>query len=213
MSAAHKNNFLSIVVIATALAGIGLTYDGRRTSGAPPQPAAAAAPPSLLAAVPEASMSALRPMPAALPVRIDIPSIRVDAPLTTVHRDKDGSIATPPDGNRDLAGWFDGSVSPGASGTAVLVGHVDTRQGPAVFYDLGALPKGKKIIVTRADGTRATFIVYGIAVYDKDRFPATTVYRSTAAPELRVITCGGSYSKARGYSGNVVVYARLAATG
>ncbi|MFC8874714.1 class F sortase, partial [Streptomyces ardesiacus] len=36
------------------------------------------------------------------------------------------------------------------------------------------------------------------------------VYGSKGTPELRVITCGGGFTKQNGYDGNVVAFARLA---
>lgn len=92
------------------------------------------------------------------------------------------------------------------------MGHVDNESGPAVFYSLGTLKPGHRVEVTRYDGRVAVFQVYGVEVYAKDEFPGVRVYRDTGHPELRVITCGGAYSRAGGYDGNVVVFARLVAT-
>jgi hypothetical protein len=87
---------------------------------------------------------------------------------------------------------------------------VNTADGPAVFYRLGALLPGDTVEVTRADGTVATFQVYRIAEYDKDAFPTMTVYGATRNPELRLITCGGVFDPAtRSYLDNIVAYARL----
>lgn len=92
------------------------------------------------------------------------------------------------------------------------MGHVDNESGPAVFYSLGALKKGSTIDVVRDDGTTAIFTIYGIEVFTKAEFPAKRIYRDTEDPELRVITCGGTYTKDSGYSGNVVVFARMSKT-
>ena len=94
-------------------------------------------------------------------------------------------------------------------GTSVIVGHVDNMKGPAVFYGLGSLQKGNHIEVARFDGRTAVFEVYGVEVFDKATFPGTRVYGDTGQPELRVITCGGGFSRSRGYDGNVVAFARL----
>jgi hypothetical protein len=94
----------------------------------------------------------------------------------------------------------------------VVVGHVDNEAGPAVFYGLGSLKRGAHVEVTRFDGRVAVFEVYGIEVFSKEDFPGVRVYGDTGHPELRVITCGGGYSKAHGYDGNVVAFARLVAT-
>ena len=91
----------------------------------------------------------------------------------------------------------------------MVVGHVDNKQGPAVFYNLGALKKGNRVEIARRDGKTAVFEIYGIEVFEKNNFPGDRVYASKGAPELRVITCGGGFSKKHGYDGNVVVFARL----
>ncbi|MCZ4118904.1 class F sortase [Streptomyces sp. H39-S7] len=149
------------------------------------------------------------PLAAADPERIRIPAIGVDASLMRLGLDAAGRLQTPPETERPLAGWYAGGAAPGAPGGAVLAGHVDTREGPAVFYRLGGLHKGDRIEVDRADGRTAVFTVYGIEVYDKREFPTERVYGATPDAELRVITCGGEFSKAAGYLANVVVYARL----
>jgi LPXTG-site transpeptidase (sortase) family protein len=141
--------------------------------------------------------------------RIAIREIRVDAPVTPVGLDSDGWVDAPPPEDPNLAGWFTGAVSPGETGTAVIDGHVDNAQGPAVFYGLGSLKKGSHIEVQRRDRKTAVFEVYGIKVFEKQNFPGNRVYSSTGKPELRVITCGGGFSKQHGYAGNVVVFARL----
>ncbi|MEU1027009.1 sortase, partial [Streptomyces sp. NPDC005904] len=104
-----------------------------------------------------------------------------------------------------------GAASPGEQGTAVVVGHVDNQQGPAVFYGLGSLKKGQHIEVRRKDKKTAIFKIYGIEVFDKSDFPGKRVYGNSGTPELRVITCGGGFSKQSGYDSNVVVFARLTA--
>ncbi|WP_308407697.1 class F sortase [Streptomyces sp. RKAG337] len=149
------------------------------------------------------------PLTAAAPERIRVPVIGVDAPLMRLGLDTTGHLQTPPESERGLAGWYAGGAAPGAPGAAVLAGHVDTREGPAVFYELGGLHKGDRIEIDRADRRTAVFTVYGIEVYEKQDFPTDRVYGATPDAELRVITCGGVFSKAAGYLGNVVVYARL----
>ncbi|WP_367319275.1 class F sortase [Streptomyces sp. HUAS ZL42] len=174
----------------------------------PPQPASAAAADSR--AGQGASGQTPDPLPYSMADRVRIPAIHVDAPVIPVGLDSDGWVGAPPPEDPNLAGWFTGAVSPGEKGTAVVVGHVDNRQGPAVFYGLGALRKGSRIEVARQDGKTAVFEIYGIEVFEKNNFPGDRVYASKGAPELRVITCGGGFSRQNGYAGNVVVFARLA---
>ncbi|WP_329425884.1 class F sortase [Streptomyces sp. NBC_01268] len=195
------------VVAVVLLIGVHLLRGGAdelRADG-PPQPLAAAAP-DTAGTLPEAAPD---PLAASLPVRVRIASVRIDAPVAEVGLDADGWIEAPPPDERASAGWFTGAVTPGERGTAVVVGHVDTPEGRGVFYDLGALAKGRRVEIARADGRTAVFTVYGIEVVPKDGFPADRVYGSTGRPELRLITCGGPYAQDGGYEGNVVVSARL----
>jgi LPXTG-site transpeptidase (sortase) family protein len=196
------------VIALVLLTGLALIRNGSgEFDVGPPQPASAAAAESRTAG--GTFSGAPAPLPYSLVDRVRIPSIQVDAPVMPVGLDIDGWVAAPPPDDPNLAGWFTGAVSPGEKGTAVIVGHVDNMRGPAVFYGLGALKKGSRIEVQRKDGKTAAFEIYGIEVFAKNNFPGDRVYGSKGAPELRVITCGGGFSKQHGYDGNVVVFARL----
>ncbi|WP_328875332.1 class F sortase [Streptomyces sp. NBC_00287] len=196
------------VIALVLLTGLALIRNGSgEFDVGPPQPASAAAADSR---VPGSTFTnAPAPLPYAEPDRVRIPAIRVDAPMMPVGLDAAGWVGAPPPEDPNLAGWFSGAVSPGEKGTAVVVGHVDNQQGPAVFYGLGALQKGNRVEVTRKDGKTTVFEIYGIEVFEKNNFPGDRVYRSKGTAELRVITCGGGFSKQNGYNGNVVVFARL----
>ncbi|MHA6758465.1 class F sortase [Streptacidiphilus sp. PAMC 29251] len=209
-----RNRALALVLTAALGAGAWMLYDGAQTVH-PPQPSAADAfaDPAAggLPAVPGATAGtpAVKPLPASVPVRIKIPSIQVDAPVTLLNLDKTNQLQVPPDTNRNLAGWYQGGAAPGAAGNAIMDGHVDTKQGPAVFYNLGSLHKGNTVEIDRKDGTAALFSVDAIEVYEKSAFPSSRVYGATKDPQLRLITCGGGYHKNTGYLGNVVLYAHL----
>ncbi|MFJ7625280.1 class F sortase [Streptomyces sp. NPDC097595] len=196
-----------------ALSGLALMRNGADLSPGPPQPVAAASvghqnnAPAAPAAGP-----AVKPLPYAPVARVAIPDIQVDAPVIDVNLDPDGWIETPPPEDPNLAGWYQNGIAPGQTGTSVIVGHVDNKAGPAVFYGLGSLKKGDHIEIDRSDDRVAVFEVYGVEVFAKNDFPGARVYGDTGQPELRVITCGGGYTKANGYDGNVVVFARLVET-
>ncbi|WP_282701701.1 class F sortase [Streptomyces sp. CC219B] len=196
------------VIALVLLTGLALIRNGSgEFDVGPPQPASAAAadsrmPGGTFANTPD-------PLPYAVPDRVRISAIRVDAPMMPVGLDADGWVAAPPPEDPNLAGWFTGAVSPGEKGTAVVVGHVDNKQGPAVFYGLGALKKGNRVEIARKDGKTAVFEIYGIEVFEKNNFPGDRVYASKGGAELRVITCGGGFSQQDGYAGNVVAFARL----
>lgn len=132
--------------------------------------------------------------------------------MTRVGLDAAGSLRAPPSDEPGLAGWYGDGTPPGSAGTAVATGHVDTPAGdPGVFYNLGALTEGATIEISRADRRTAVFAVRAVELYDRKKFPSEKVYGSSGRPELRLITCGGGYTKRTGYLGNVVVYATLTA--
>ncbi|AZQ32822.1 class F sortase [Streptomyces cyaneochromogenes] len=196
------------VIALVLLTGLALIRNGSgEFEVGPPQPASAAAADRQVSGGVFAGVT--QPLPYALPDRVRIPSIQVDAPVIPVGLDVDGWVGAPPPEDPNLGGWFTGSVSPGEKGTAVVVGHVDNTQGPAVFYSLGALKRGGRVEVSRQDGKTAVFEVYGVEVFAKNNFPGDRVYASKGSAELRVITCGGGFSKQNGYDGNVVAFASL----
>ncbi|MEU7058626.1 class F sortase [Streptomyces sp. NPDC046197] len=197
------NTAIATVTVVALCSGAWLLHGGA-VMHAPPQPAAAEGLPE-----PGEERLAARALPPSPPNRIRIPSIRVNAPLMGLGLTKSGSLDVPPAGQKNLAGWYEAGTTPGETGTAIVAGHVDNTEGPAVFYDLGALKKGSSIEVDRRDGTVAEFTVDAVEVYQARNFPDEKVYGAAKRPELRVITCGGGYSRTSGYQGNVVVFAHL----
>ncbi|NHO81741.1 class F sortase [Micromonospora sp. CMU55-4] len=149
--------------------------------------------------------------PASRPVRLAVPAIKVNAPVTPVGQAKDGSVDVPPLTEHDQTGWYDRGAVPGDPGRAIIVGHVDTKSGPAVFYRLRSLKPGARIQVTRADRSVVTFKVDSVEYFDKSNLPAARVYGDSGPAELRLITCGGEWVGGRtGYQDNVIVFASLA---
>jgi antitoxin (DNA-binding transcriptional repressor) of toxin-antitoxin stability system len=151
--------------------------------------------------------------PTAVPVRLQIPSIGVDTGLQRLGRDVHGAVDVPKGRHKwDMAGWYagEGGTRPGDPGSAVLLGHVDSTSGPAVFYRLRELRPGDQVEVVRADRTVARFTVDRVEQYPKARFPTDDVYYPTMTPKLRLVTCGGSFDPLRGhYRSNVIVFASL----
>jgi len=145
----------------------------------------------------------------AAPARVTIPAIGVDSPLAQIGVDPAGALVPPED--FAVAGWFAAGPAPGEVGPAVLAGHVDDRSGPAVFFRLEELRPGDQVVVTGTDGLPVAFSVTRVASYPKTDFATTEVYGPTAVPELRLITCGGTFDRSRrSYTDNVVVFARVA---
>ncbi|MEG8278629.1 class F sortase [Streptomyces sp. AHA2] len=153
----------------------------------------------------------LRPLPHSRATRLLVPYLRIDAPVMSLGLDRDHRLTAPPDDDPKLVGWYEQGAAPGGQGTAVAVGHLDTDSGPAVFAGLPELKKGRIVKVRRADGRTAVYTVDKVRSYEKAHFPSQEVYGTRGRPELRLITCGGSYDRRKGYSGNVVVFAHLTA--
>ena len=142
----------------------------------------------------------------ATPASVQIPAIGVDTGMEQLRLAADGSLSTPRNPSR--AGWFVGGPRPGEVGPAVVVGHRDSRDGPAVFWRLSELRRGDRIVVAGADGTGTAFAVRRVTLVPQAEFPTELVYAPTPARALRLITCGGDYDHLKGrYKSNVIVFA------
>ncbi len=146
---------------------------------------------------------------AADPISIRIPLIKVEAPIVGLGLRDNGTIEIPTD--TDETGWWRGGPEPGEPGPAVILGHIDSYVGPAVFYRLQELKAGDEVHIDRQDGTTVTYIVESSQLYAKDVFPTEAVYGTTEQSTLRLITCGGDFDdSSRSYEGNFVVFASIA---
>ena len=140
------------------------------------------------------------------PVRLRIPALRIDTPLQQLGRAADRTVEVPADFG--VAGWFVGGPRPGQAGPAVILGHVDSRRGPGVFFPLAGVTPATEVHVDRADGSTVTFRVTGVLTVAKDGFPTEQVYAPTLQSSLRLVTCGGPFDHAAGsYRDNVIVSA------
>ncbi|WP_141576766.1 class F sortase [Actinomadura sp. WMMA1423] len=187
------------VIIGVALVVFGLDRGGPPgvprggSGGSSPSPPAAAA------------------MARSVPVRIRIPAIGVDAPVTALGLNPDGTVQEPSLRQPWLTSWYEGGAAPGERGPAAFYGHVDTRaSGPAVFYDLGRLRRGAQVRVLRRDGRTAVFQITSVEQVRKSRFPTGRVYGRTAEPTVRLMTCGGEFDPVkRSYKDNIIAYGVL----
>jgi hypothetical protein len=147
---------------------------------------------------------------ASAPVRVDIPRIGVHSRLLSLGLEHDGTLEVPPLKQAQLAGWYDKGPTPGEPGPAVIVGHVDTKKGPAVFYELGKLRPRDTVDVTRKDGGIAAFTVDSVEHVPKAHFPTKRVYGEVPFAGIRLITCGGDFD-GHSYLDNIIVYGHLTA--
>ncbi|RJL21741.1 class F sortase [Bailinhaonella thermotolerans] len=184
-----------------------------RGEGVPPAPAPAAAPavaPVTARPGPAAPAVASPPVPPSPPVRLEIPGIGIRAKVLSLGLNPDGTLEVPPLSKAEQTGWYNRGSAPGLPGPTVIAGHVDSARGPAVFYRLGALKRGDRARVVRADGKVATYEIDAIESVPKDAFPTDRVYGAVPHPALRLITCGGAFDRATGhYENNTIAYAHL----
>ncbi|GHH64973.1 class F sortase [Streptosporangium violaceochromogenes] len=145
------------------------------------------------------------------PVTLVVPRARVNAPVTPVTSTADGTLQAPSLLQAGLTGWDGLGPTPGEQGAAVIVGHLDTRSGPAVFAGLPQVREGDAVAVIRRDRTVAVFRVSVIERVRKTAFPVKKVYGAMAGPEIRLVTCGGRYDPGRhSYDDNLIVYGDFA---
>jgi hypothetical protein len=145
--------------------------------------------------------------PVADPTKIRLPSIGIEAPIVNVGLEDDGGMEIPDDVS--TAGWYELGVAPGeATGTAVISGHVDSReQGRGAFWDLRRMDVDDVVTVDHADGTTSEWRVVARTSYPKDELPVADLFTRFGDPRLVLITCDGYFDRdARSYSDNVVVY-------
>ncbi|MFC8447540.1 class F sortase [Kitasatospora sp. NPDC057223] len=203
-----------VLLPAPEHAPVRIEYAGRA-----PEPATAPTGPGIpgtAAPAPTPVPTAPTPDPAAAaspPVRLLIPGIGVDAPVEGGGLNPDGTVEVPPADRPGQVDWYREGPAPGQTGPAVILGHLDTRKGPAVFHRLPQLRPGDRIDIRRQDGSTVTFRVRELRQAPKSGFPTQAVYGNTDTPQLRLVTCGGKVAADGHYTDNIIVLADLAPTG
>lgn len=163
--------------------------------------------------LPVVTETAAETLPEALPMRLRIPDIGVDAPFEApLGVQENGEIEVPE--AFDTVAYYQYGPTPGELGPSVVLGHVDSYQGPAVLYRLGQLEPGDQILVDREDGTVATFVVTKLERHAQSGFPTREVYGDIDHAGLRLITCSGTFDRGiQRYSHNLIVFAELVTEG
>lgn len=143
------------------------------------------------------------------PVKLSIPKINLNTDFETpLGLNEDREVETPK--SFDKVGWYKYSPVPGVIGPAVVLRHVDSKNGPAVFFSLGQLGVGDDIFINRDDGSVAHFKVDFLERYEQKEFPTQKVYGNIDYAGLRLVTCSGIYLRGQQrYTHNLVVYAKL----
>ncbi len=195
---------VSLLTSATALAAGCTVVAGPAQPGQPRHdPVSVPAPP----AAPTAQADALV-LPHSDPVTLTIPRISATSSLLPLGLNTDGTVEVPPAATPMQAGWYRFGPAPGDPGRAVILGHVDGAHSPGVFYRLRQLRPGDDIVISRRDSRNAHFRVQRVDEVPKDRFPTENVYGWSPHPELRLISCGGTFDRAaHSYRDNIIVSA------
>lgn len=151
-------------------------------------------------------------LPKATPMKIRIKKANIEANFEApLGLKESGEIETPE--SYETVAYYKYGPTPGEIGPAVVLGHVDSFEGPAVFFSLGQLTEGDQIDIERVDGTIATFAVTSMERRPQRDFPTASVYGDIPYAGLRLITCTGIYDHGElRYSHNLIVYAALVAT-
>jgi sortase (surface protein transpeptidase) len=142
-----------------------------------------------------------------IPVRLLIPAIGANARIIPLGKNRDRTIQVPM--SFADAGWFKPGPEPGERGAAVILGHVDSKSGPGVFYRLRAVRRGDIVTIVVRTGSKLRFVVTGAMAVPKRHFPTKLIYRHNGGPGIRLITCDGRFDSSTGhYVDNYVVFAR-----
>ncbi len=143
---------------------------------------------------------------AALPVRLKIPKIHVDAAVEYVGLTPAGAMDVPK--NPVTVAWLNLGARPGEVGSAVVSGHYGWKNGkPAAFDNLYALRKGDKIYIEDEKGATTTFVVREIRRYSPSANAAEVFASSDGKAHLNLITCEGVWNKVeKSYSKRLVVF-------
>ncbi len=146
---------------------------------------------------------------ATLPVRLIIPSIKLDAVVAYAGLKSDGTMDI--DNNPDRVAWYKFGTRPGNEGSAVIAGHYGwTGLHGSVFNDLHLLQKGDKVSVIDQHDKLVTFIVTKSEKYDPSA-DATAIFQSyDGKAHLNLITCDGEWvADEDTYSDRLVVFTEL----
>jgi LPXTG-site transpeptidase (sortase) family protein len=150
-------------------------------------------------------------LPRSLPVSIDVPAIGARSSLVPLGLNDDRTVEVPPVDRPMQAGWYEHSPTPGQTGPSIVLGHVNGHGQDGIFARLNELKSGDEIRIAREDKKVARFVVKRTEQFPKTEFPADEVYGDTQEPELRLITCGGSFDEtANSYRDNVIAFAVFA---
>lgn len=141
------------------------------------------------------------------PLSIQLPTVKAGGFIQQVGVDKENRMVVP--NNVHMAGWYTGSVLPGADGLSILDGHVHGLYAKGIFYNIGKLKTDDKFSVTFGDKSVRRFKVKQVqTVSTKEADTALFVRDKTISKQLNLITCTGKFDKdSKTYDSRVIVVA------
>lgn len=141
------------------------------------------------------------------PARFAAPSVQIRLKIIKTGVAENGQMQLP-DSNREVAWYEFGSRPADAMGTTVLAAHVDTRaEGLGPFARLRELRPGQEITIADTNGQTQSYAVTAVTEIQKSKVVIDELFRRDGPPELKVLTCGGPYSRETGYRDNIIVSA------
>lgn len=152
-----------------------------------------------------------RPEEGVLLDRLQVPSVRIDAPVETRGINGRGEMEDP--AGKDAVAWYNFSEFPGFGGNAVFSGHVDWFTGElGVFGRVKELKDGDEIVVKLSDGMEIKYEVVSSTLYESSKAPVEQIVGRTDKDSITFITCEGTFDRgAQDYSHRRVVRAERVA--
>jgi len=141
-----------------------------------------------------------------LPQKLEIPKLGIKTRIQHIGLDANQKMKVPSN-NTDVA-WFDLGPKPGEIGSAVIVGHLDTKSSrPAVFWNLHKLKAGDDIFVIDGNNNKKRFQVVSSEKYETGIAPMEKIFGANDGAYLNLITCGGVWDKTKNnYTERFVVF-------
>jgi sortase (surface protein transpeptidase) len=157
------------------------------------------------------STTQLQGLTRSIPMHLTVPSLGISTSIGELGLQADNQVQVPT--SVHTVGWFRLGPTPGEVGSSVILGHVDSYQGPGIFFNLKTMRAGDLIEVQLADGLTAQFRVTSVVQYAKTSFPDALVYGAQPDRGLNLVTCGGTFNhQTHSYESNIVVFSRLVGT-
>ena len=150
---------------------------------------------------------------AGIPVKINIPSIKVDTSIEIVGTTPSGDMEAPK--SPLVTGWYKAGARPGTIGSAVIAGHYgDSSSGiDSAFDKLSQLKKGDEITILDDANETFTFVVSTTRTIGRNEDAQDVFISNDNKAHLNLITCHGTWQQdEQTFSDRFIVYTELKQT-